>query len=231
MQYYIILPKYGDNLHNYYIEEGKQISRVSSLDLGMRLLQILEQIHLSGYVYNDLKLENILVTLSSELTKYQETQNLFPGESCFHQAKIVLIDFGFASQYISPDTGEHEDCFDVQFFQGNMLFGSANQLKFKNTSRKDDLISLLYLMIFLLNEGKIPDLIHSKKTSQLAKVKDTANQKMKHTPQSLCLGENESLVPFAKLIFKLEYKEDPDYFGMYQILEKLKKEASANEKL
>jgi hypothetical protein len=37
-----------------------------------------------------------------------------------------------------------------------MLFASTDQLEFKRTTRRDDLISLTYLMLFLLNNCEFP---------------------------------------------------------------------------
>jgi len=37
-----------------------------------------------------------------------------------------------------------------------MVFASLNQLLFFETSRRDDLVALGYLMVFLLNGHKLP---------------------------------------------------------------------------
>ena len=54
------MPKYGENLDNYYLSQGKRLSMKSILHLGMNLIKILEKVHQSGFVYGDLKLDNIL---------------------------------------------------------------------------------------------------------------------------------------------------------------------------
>ena len=41
-------------------------------------------------------------------------------------------------------------------FRGNLLFSSINQMEFKTTSRRDDLISASYMMLTLLNGNKFP---------------------------------------------------------------------------
>ena len=46
---------------------------------------------------------------------------------------------------------------------GNIQFASLNQSNFMRTSRRDDLISLLYLMVFMLNDGTLFD--HSMENS------------------------------------------------------------------
>ena len=52
-----------------------------------------------------------------------------------------------------------------------MLFASTDQLEFKRTTRRDDLISLTYLMLFLLNNCEFPclppEFYKSKKNEQI----------------------------------------------------------------
>ena len=64
---------------------------------------------------------------------------------------VNLVDFGFSTKYLDKD-GKHLPQRDLESFRGNMLFASSNQFEFKSTSRRDDLISLLYLMVYLLNK-------------------------------------------------------------------------------
>lgn len=98
------------------------------------LLEIIERIHSSGYTYNDLKLDNIIVGDSD-----------FSDHS-LHQLR--LVDFGFAERYRKKN-GELKDQKDISFFRGNMVFASLTQFNFKTTSRRDDLISLGYLLVYL----------------------------------------------------------------------------------
>ena len=44
----------------------------------------------------------------------------------------------------------------VANFEGNILFASADHLNYKATTPKDDLISLMYLMIYILNDKNLP---------------------------------------------------------------------------
>jgi hypothetical protein len=45
----------------------------------------------------------------------------------------------------------------LKYFEGNFLYSSANQMSFMATSRRDDLISLFYLLIKLLNKNELLD--------------------------------------------------------------------------
>ena len=80
---------------------------------------------------------------------------LTPTEN--EKAIVSLIDFGYAKKYKKGK--KHIDSRTLlDRFQGNMLFGSYNQLKFHPTSRQDDLQSLLYLLFFLFNGQELPKL-------------------------------------------------------------------------
>ena len=61
--------------------------------LGINLIDILEQIHNAGFVYNDLKPENIMIG------PYQ-ADHPSPDNS-FDNKMLHLIDFGFVSSFIS----------------------------------------------------------------------------------------------------------------------------------
>lgn len=47
-----------------------------------------------------------------------------------------------------------------KIFEGNLVFASKNTLKMISTSRRDDLMSLCYLMLYLV-DGKLPFLVES----------------------------------------------------------------------
>lgn len=72
-----------------------------------------------------------------------------------------MIDFGLATQYLKEDVNLNGDIIKVhvikqkQNFRGNIAFSSKNAFKQKTLSRRDDLISLVYLMLFLIT-GKYP---------------------------------------------------------------------------
>lgn len=59
------------------------------LQIGIKLLDIIEKVHRAGVVFNDLKMDNIMVA-----------NNDRPAEN------LVLIDFGLASRF-KGENGEH----------------------------------------------------------------------------------------------------------------------------
>lgn len=58
---FIVMEKLGCNLNHHMMRNKQNLDLGTIGKMGARLVQILEQVHGIGLVYNDLKLENILV--------------------------------------------------------------------------------------------------------------------------------------------------------------------------
>ena len=117
---YFIMPRYGQNFETYFDYLDRKLSTVSILELGKNIVRIFEIIHRAGYIYNDLKLDNILFGMQDKLPLKYCAKNCF--ESCY----INLVDYGFATQYIDPETKQHVEKEEVDVFRGNMIFASLN---------------------------------------------------------------------------------------------------------
>ena len=55
------MPKYGKNLESLFEKYDQKFTYKTILLLGISILEIFEKVHASGYTYNDLKLDNILI--------------------------------------------------------------------------------------------------------------------------------------------------------------------------
>ena len=93
-------------------------------------------LHNLNYVHSDVKLENILVG-------HQDSQTLY------------LIDFGLSTKFIEQD-GTHQKRQQLGRFSGNFLFASLNSCRGYNKSRRDDIESAFYVLIYLLNNQRLP---------------------------------------------------------------------------
>ena len=56
----MITPRYGINLEQYFFTQNCQLSIISIYSLGIVLIDSLKIFHDAGYVYNDVKLDNIM---------------------------------------------------------------------------------------------------------------------------------------------------------------------------
>lgn len=85
--------------------------------------------------------------------KYNDAEEL-------HQLK--LIDFGLATPYLQ--TNDHGEKVHIKktfkTFQGNLAFSSKNAFNEVTLSRRDDLLSLVYMLIYLAT-GQLPFVNHN----------------------------------------------------------------------
>jgi serine/threonine protein kinase len=93
-----------------------------------QLLKALEHLHATGRVHNDLKLQNFMFD-----------QN---GDVC-------LIDFGLSKKYSTEELDESRFC-------GNLIFASEDKLDMYAPTRRDDIYSVAYILIFLVNDQALP---------------------------------------------------------------------------
>ena len=101
-------------------------------------------------------------------------------------------------------------------FCGNLLFASKNAFLQYEQSRRDDLISLLYLIQFFVT-GDLQWIVevHSNEDEFF---KYIANVKINLTPDQICIGSARGLLPFAREILSYNYYDQPDYSKLKHML-------------
>lgn len=85
------------------------------------MLDILESIHNAGFVYNDLKLDNLMLDYGLDERILRKT-----NEDIFDQHKVNIIDFDFATTYVDHKTLKHKTKKKTDVFLGSMIFSSSN---------------------------------------------------------------------------------------------------------
>jgi len=217
---YMVMPRYGQNLEAFFEKQNCSISNASILEIARGTLSMLEGVHAAGYSYNDLKLDNIMVGFNNRLSKEYTPENVFAG------ASLHLVDFGFATSFVDKKTGLHISQEEVETFRGNMIFGSLNQLNFLKTSRRDDLISLLYMTIYMLNQGKLTGIDLDTHMVNTEAFKLARKAKQNHTLDDLCCDNAQIMKKFANEVLNLKFKEQPDYKKLDKILQEAFSEAT-----
>ncbi|XP_034274322.1 serine/threonine-protein kinase VRK1 isoform X3 [Pantherophis guttatus] len=133
---FMVMDRFGKDLQKIFEEQGKQFSRKTVLQLGLRILNVLEYIHEHEYVHGDIKASNLL--LGHEIPN-----------------QVYLVDYGLAFRY-SPE-GNHKDYKEnpKRCHDGTLEFTSIDAHKGASPSRRGDLEILGYCMICWLS-GSLP---------------------------------------------------------------------------
>ena len=205
---FIVMPRYGANLHKLFAARKGKLSSESIYSLGIQLLNIMEQIHSKGYVFNDLKLDNLLFDFETSFDDEMKTTE----EDLFRENNVNIIDFGFACPYKMLDgSEEHLPKMRMDLFQGNILFSSINQLSFHSTSRRDDLISLFYLMVYLFKKGQLPGVKVTSDMDVNEEFRLIRDVKKSQKTSDVCFGNTKDLSSFKREIFSYRFMDTPDY--------------------
>tara|TARA_B100000497_G_C7620772_1_gene372933 strand:+ start:89 stop:874 length:786 start_codon:yes stop_codon:yes gene_type:complete len=125
--YHIVLEYVGITLKvfkKYYYNNIKYIFYIKYLSID--LISIIEKIHNLNVLHRDLKPDNV----------------------CIKNGNIYLIDFGYSSKYTYKKT--HINNKKILSVIGSYDYISENVLNLNNPSRRDDIESVLYILIFLL---------------------------------------------------------------------------------
>ena len=126
---------------------------------------------------------------------------------------IYLIDFGLAKKYRSSRTGKHIKFSNLKLFIGSMTFSSHNSIRGYESSRRDDLESFGYTLLYLAKGGWMPwtKYTNNNNISYDNKEKIIKDIKLKFSEEKLCKGLPNEFIDYMKYVKKLEFEQEPDY--------------------
>ena len=102
-----------------------------------------------------------------------------------------------------------------------MAFGSVHSMGFFTPSRRDDLISLTYLLIYLI-QGNLVILNNTGTLSKTQSFYNIYKAKLELTPEKLCESARaRSFFGFVKEIYNLKFDEKPNYLSLIMRLVKI----------
>ncbi|EPS98119.1 hypothetical protein FOMPIDRAFT_1080910, partial [Fomitopsis schrenkii] len=190
---YLAMDLLGPSLATLFHICGRRFSLKTTCNVGLQVVDRLEALHAKGYVHRDVKPENLVIG---------DEQNM---------DTIYLVDLGLLTSYRDPYSGEHISEFhdDDDYLMGTPLYYSVNRHYGIPHTRRDDLISLLYLMLYL-KRGSLP---WQGRTSQVM-----ASMKVKAKIIQLCKGFPASFSVFAEYVTHLQFDSRPNYAHIRKLL-------------
>ena len=173
------------------------------------MIEIIARVHDAGIVHRDIKPDNFMLSVVGNTGESASTVNSTTNSV---EKKLNIIDFGLSRFYMKGD--KHVDNTSDRSIVGTVRYISKHIHEGNVYSRRDDIISIMYVAIYLA-KGSLPWMgVTIKKGDTLTKGDMVYDIKVKTTSTDLCEG-----IPylFKKLLdysYSLNFEDKPDYSYM-----------------
>ena len=188
----IVMELLGEDLYKIYNRLSKQFSLKTIFMLAEQMIDRTRSVHQKGLIHRDLKPENFLIGLEEK-----------------DRNKLFLIDFGLAERYSDETSGQHLPCNEKTSFSGTVRFCSVNSHKGYTMSRRDDLESIVYILLYFIWSTLPWDGLESTKSGHFY-------NEVKQKKEDIVESESFEQIPevirnFLNYCRLLGYEEIPDY--------------------
>ncbi len=198
----LVMQLLGKSLEDIF-EERKNFSLKSVCMLANQMITVLEYIHNKHFIHRDIKPDNFVMGLDDK-SQY-----------------VYLLDFGLAKKYRSSTTLIQNPMINKKKLTGTARYASINALKGYEQSRRDDLESVGYVLMYLLR-GSLPWQGFQAKTKE-ERYKKILKKKIDVTSYDLCIGFPNEFERFVEYTRRLEYTEEPKYDFLRELFNKVMK--------
>ena len=187
----MVMELLGENLQKLLMNSPhKKFTLKTTLMLAIQILSRIKTLHENNYIHRDIKPENFTIGLK----KYKNT--------------IYMIDYGLTRKFCDSHKN-HIPYKEGKHLTGTALYASIYTHKGIEQSRRDDLESLGYMMIYFC-KGELPWMNVKGKTKEI-KYKKIMEKKLEMKPDILCQGLPDEFNQYFKYVRELQFTEEPKY--------------------
>jgi casein kinase 1 alpha len=186
----LVMQLMGKSLEELFNKRQKFSVKTTAL-LAYQMITVLQYIHDKHIIHRDIKPDNFVMGLNKQ------------------NADLFLLDFGLAKKYRSSKTLEQYPYIKKKKLTGTARYASIHALEEMEQSRRDDLESVGYVLMYFLR-GNLPwqGLKIKSKEDRYKKILD---KKKETTSEQLCKNYPDEFREYLEYSRNLEYTEEPKY--------------------
>lgn len=197
----MVMDLLGPSLEDLFNYCGRKFQLKTVLMLADQLLGRLEYVHTKSFIHRDVKPDNFLIGLGKR------------------QSVIHIIDFGLAKKYRDPRSHQHIPYRENKNLTGTARYASINTHIGIEQSRRDDLESLGYVLMYFIR-GSLP-WQGLKAITKKQKYERIMDRKMSTSTEQLCKGYPTEFRSYFEYCRSLRFEDRPDYAYLKRLFKEL----------
>jgi len=197
----MVMDLLGPSLEDLFLFCNQRFTLKTVLMLGDQMLRRLEFVHSKNFIHRDVKPDNFLMGCGPR------------------SSQVYIIDFGLAKKYRDSRTQAHIPYRENKSLTGTARYVSINTHLGIEQSRRDDLESVAYVMIYFV-KGSLP-WQGLKADNKRMKYDRISEKKISTSVEVLCHGLPAEFATFLTYCKSLHFEDKPDYGYLRKLLRNL----------
>uniref|UniRef100_A0A8C6RYT2 non-specific serine/threonine protein kinase n=1 Tax=Nannospalax galili TaxID=1026970 RepID=A0A8C6RYT2_NANGA len=191
----LVMDLLGPSLENLFNFCSRRFTMKTVLMLADQMISRIEYVHTKNFIHRDIKPDNFLMGVILN--------------------QLFLIDFGLAKKYRDKKTKQHIPYREDKHLVGTVRYASINTHLGIEQSRRDDLESLGYVLMYF-NRASLPwqGITAATKKQKYEKI---CEMKMSTPVEDLCKGFPIEFAVYLNYCRSLSFDETPDYTYLRQL--------------